>query len=145
MNHATKSVGKYSILGVAVILAIVGLIAVNQPFEAGQFAKSYFAAGDFAMGVFASGTFSIGIFSAGIFSFGLFSIGIFSAGLFSFGLFGAGLFAMGLYLTGRYRQILSDRGSQQPHWTSKTDHQKLIIKTDAWALPCPRYQAIKPR
>jgi hypothetical protein len=77
------STSKYVALGVGIVLAIVGLALIADPFAAGQFAKAYFAAGDFAMGVFASGMFSIGIFSAGIFSVGIFSIGVFSFGLFS--------------------------------------------------------------
>ncbi len=81
---------KYWIIGVAVVLAAVGIILNYSGYDTlgtGKFISDYFAAGDFATGVFAAGNFAVGIFSIGIFSVDVFSIGIFNVSLFGLGIF----------------------------------------------------------
>jgi hypothetical protein len=72
---------KYCGLSLAALAAAkftIGILFVQKPGSAVQFASHYFAAGEFARGVFAAGEFAAGLFAAGTFSIGVFSIGIFS-------------------------------------------------------------------
>jgi hypothetical protein len=92
----------------AIILVLVGIFFVKDPYSAGQFVSNYFAAGHFARGVVAAGDFSVGIFAAGTFAIGVFSAGIFSVGVFSIGLFSIGLFGLGVFVIARYKKTLYD-------------------------------------
>jgi uncharacterized membrane protein len=89
-----KALYKYGGIALAIILIVLGIFFVKDPYSAGQFVSNYFAAGDFASGVFAAGDFSAGIFAAGTFAIGVFSAGIFSVGVFSIGFFSTGLFGL---------------------------------------------------
>jgi hypothetical protein len=105
-----KASKTYGGIALAIILVLVGIFFVKDPYSAGQFVSNYFAAGDFARGVIAAGDFSTGIFAAGIFAIGVFSAGIFSVGVFSVGLFSLGLFGLGVFVIARYKKTISDRG-----------------------------------
>lgn len=84
---------KLWIIGVALILAAIGLIFCYSGYHVGS-------AGDFAMGYFSAGQFSVGVFSAGMFSVGIFSAGIFSIGIFSISLFNVGIYTLGFFIWG---------------------------------------------
>jgi hypothetical protein len=101
--RAFKKYGGIAI-ALAIILVLVGILFVKDPYSAGQFVSNYFAAGDFARGVVAAGDFSIGIFAAGTFAIGVFSAGIFSVGVFSIGLFSIGLFGLGVFVIAKYKK-----------------------------------------
>jgi len=88
-----KTMKKLWIIGVALILAAIGLILGFSGYHVGS-------AGDFAIGYFSAGQFSVGIFSAGLFSVGIFSAGIFSVGIFSISVFNVGLYALGFFIVG---------------------------------------------
>jgi polyferredoxin len=104
-----RGVKKYGGIALAIILVLIGIFLIKDPYSAGQFVSNYFAAGDFAGGVIAAGHFSAGIFAAGTFAIGVFSAGIFSVGVFSIGLFSIGLFGLGVFVIARYKKTLSDK------------------------------------
>jgi|GEM_PF-1927858 len=57
----------------ALVPAGVGLVAVDQPFAAGERAIGRFAAGSFATGVRAAGEFAVGSFALGLLVLGHFA------------------------------------------------------------------------
>jgi len=102
-----KARAMYGGIALAIIVVLVGIFFVKDPYAAGQFVSNYFAAGDFARGVVAAGNFSVGIFAAGTFAIGVFSAGIFSVGIFSIGLFSIGLFGLGFFVVARFKRTVS--------------------------------------
>jgi len=82
---------KLWIIGIAIILAAIGLILGFSGYDV-------LSTGDFSIGYFSAGNFSIGVFSAGMFSVGIFSTGIFSVGIFSLGIFNIALYGLGIFI-----------------------------------------------